>query len=571
MQRAGHDGVRTIDLRLMSRWNLREGMDMNHDTAASDLIAAVALIAVFVTAAAIVGVTVFSSLQGDAPPAMIARNVTEDGKLYIYHDGGDPLERGRFAILVNGVDRTADFNLTDALGDEHDTWTSWGTGQALVLSDDLPEDVHIQITGEGVGRTGSEWLLHDIGEGTPAPTQTVPTPTQTATPTETTTPTQTATPTETATPAPPLVANFTANITTGQAPLAVAFTDTSTGGPVSWSWNFGDGSTSTAQNPVHTYTAAGNYTVTLNVTNAHGYTANLTKEDYIHVTAGSLDFIVDENVFIYGDTLEFDGNTINGPGATAVILGGLRTDDLNGGASIAVSNLYIGGDVNLDGGSASLGSAQNPGSIYVDGNLRLWSGGRNIYGTVYVNGNFDLKDASIHGNVYVNGNLTLGWKPTIADDVRIYYTGTLTAPDNYNQAILAKCIPQATVPGFEMPDWEIPPTKPQTWYTERGYIQNGTLTSDMKVFAPAYSSTSSQHTATNVIIVAYDGDITITGLGGSGVTGVFIAPKGRVTFSGAFLEGVVLTRDGLFVTSGGTTVTFRNLSDLITDPADYPL
>jgi hypothetical protein len=74
-----------------------------------------------------------------------------------------------------------------------------------------------------------------------------------------------------------------------------------------------------------------------------------------------------------------------------------------------------------------------------------------------------------------------------------------------------------------------------------------------------------------VIIVAYDGDITITGLGGSGVTGVFIAPNGRVTFSGAFLEGVVIARDGFFVTRGGTTVTFRNLSDLITDPADYPL
>jgi len=367
------------------------------------------------------------------------------------------------------------------------------------------------------------------------------------------------------------VANFTANITSGQAPLAVAFTDTSTGGPVSWSWNFGDGNTSTAQNPVHTYTAAGNYTVTLNVTNAHGDTAGLTKVNYIHVTAGSLGFIVDENVFIYGDTLEFDGSTINGPGATAVILGGLRTDDLNGGASIAVSNLYIGGDVNLDGGSASLGSAQNPGSIYVDGNLRLWSGGRNIYGTVYVNGNFDLKDAEIHDNVYVNGNLTLDWTPTIAEGAWIYYTGTLTAPGYYDSSILAKCIPQATVPGFEMPDWEIPPTKPQTWYTERGYIQGGTLTSDMKVFAPAYSSTSWQPTATNVIIVAYDGDITITGLGGSGVTGVFIAPKGRVTFDGASLEGVVIARDGFFVTSGGTTVTFRNLSDLITDPADYPL
>ncbi len=186
-------------------------------------------------------------------------------------------------------------------------------------------------------------------------------------------------------------------------------------------------------------------------------------------------------------------------------------------------------------------------------------------------GNFDLKDAVIHGNVYVNGNLTLDWTPTIADGARIYYTGTLTAPDYYDSSILAKCIHQATVPGFEMPDWKIPPTKPQTWYTERGYIQGGTLTSDMKVFAPAYSSTSWQPTANNVIIVAYDGNITITGLGGSGVTGVFIAPKGRVTFNGASFEGVVIARDGFFVTSGGTTVTFRNLSDLITDPADYPL
>jgi len=517
---------------------------MPDETAASDLIAAVALIAVFVTVAALAGVTVFSSLQGDAPPAMLVHNETIGGEIYLYHDGGDALERGRFVILVNGVDRTDEFELVEVPGSRSTEWSSWGTGQALVNKTPLPEDPHIQIVGEGVSHSGGDWLLHEVGKGS------------TATPT--TTPTT-------------LAADFTANTTSGQAPLAVAFTDTSTGGPTSWSWNFGDGSTSTAQNPVHTYTAAGNYTVTLNVTNAHGDTASLTKVNYIHVIAGSLDFIVDENVFIYGNTLEFAGSTINGPGATAVILGGLATDDLNGGASIAVSNLYIGGDVNLDGGSASLGSAQNPGSIYVDGNLRLWSGGRNIYGTVYVNGDFDLKDARIHGNVYVNGDLTLGWTPTIADGARIYYTGTLTAPANYDSSILAKCIHQATVPGFEMPDWEIPPTKPAAWYAERGYIQGGTLTSSMKVFAPAYSSTSWQPTATNVIIVAYDGDITITELGGSGVTGVFIAPKGRVTFSGAFLEGVVLTRDGLFVTSGGTTVTFRNLSNLITDPADYPL
>jgi len=47
---------------------------------------------------------------------------------------------------------------------------------------------------------------------------------------------------------------------TGQ---AVQFTDTSTGGPSAWQWNFGDGLTSTSQSPRHSFAAAGSYTVTL--------------------------------------------------------------------------------------------------------------------------------------------------------------------------------------------------------------------------------------------------------------------------------------------------------------------
>ncbi len=57
--------------------------------------------------------------------------------------------------------------------------------------------------------------------------------------------------------------------------LAVTFTDTSTdadGTIVSRSWNFGDSSTATTQNPVHTYVAAGTYTVTLTVTDNGGAT-----------------------------------------------------------------------------------------------------------------------------------------------------------------------------------------------------------------------------------------------------------------------------------------------------------
>jgi PKD repeat protein len=73
------------------------------------------------------------------------------------------------------------------------------------------------------------------------------------------------------TPAP--TASFTASPQSGVAPLAVSFTDTSTGAPTSWAWTFGDGGTSTSQNPTHTYNAAGSYTATLNATNAGGTTS----------------------------------------------------------------------------------------------------------------------------------------------------------------------------------------------------------------------------------------------------------------------------------------------------------
>jgi PKD repeat protein len=65
-------------------------------------------------------------------------------------------------------------------------------------------------------------------------------------------------------------ADFTWSPTTGTAPLAVKFTDTSTGPPASWAWTFGDGGTSTQQSPSYTYAKPGTYTVSLKVTNASG-------------------------------------------------------------------------------------------------------------------------------------------------------------------------------------------------------------------------------------------------------------------------------------------------------------
>ena len=78
-------------------------------------------------------------------------------------------------------------------------------------------------------------------------------------------------------------ADFTGTPTSGEYPLAVQFADASTGSPTSWSWDFGDGGTSTAQNPSHTYQAAGTYTVSLTAANDLG-SDTATKVDYITVT-----------------------------------------------------------------------------------------------------------------------------------------------------------------------------------------------------------------------------------------------------------------------------------------------
>ena len=83
--------------------------------------------------------------------------------------------------------------------------------------------------------------------------------------------------------------NFTGNPLTGCFPLPVQFTDQSTAGSgtiSTWQWDFGDGASSALQNPAHTYTAAGNYNVTLRVSNNQGCIKVLTKTQYIMISSG---------------------------------------------------------------------------------------------------------------------------------------------------------------------------------------------------------------------------------------------------------------------------------------------
>jgi len=83
------------------------------------------------------------------------------------------------------------------------------------------------------------------------------------------------------------VASYTASTTSGTAPLAVMFNDTSVNAPTSWLWDFGDGSTSSERNVTHTFTSAGTFTVNLTATNSAGGNS-LLKTSYITVTSAAV-------------------------------------------------------------------------------------------------------------------------------------------------------------------------------------------------------------------------------------------------------------------------------------------
>ena len=82
------------------------------------------------------------------------------------------------------------------------------------------------------------------------------------------------------------VADFTASPTSDIVPATVSFTDLSTGTPISWLWDFGDGATSTERNASHTYTSIGTYSVNLTAANAYGSSFRI-RTHYITILKGA--------------------------------------------------------------------------------------------------------------------------------------------------------------------------------------------------------------------------------------------------------------------------------------------
>ena len=114
---------------------------------------------------------------------------------------------------------------------------------------------------------------------------------------------------------PTLAASFTYSPSSPISGQLVTFTGSGTGGisPYTFSWNFGDGSTSTGQSPTHTYSSAGTYTARLNITDTLGTTATTSKSITI-AAPGALtaSFTFSPTVPVSGQTVTFTGSATGG-------------------------------------------------------------------------------------------------------------------------------------------------------------------------------------------------------------------------------------------------------------------
>ncbi|MDQ0300213.1 prepilin-type N-terminal cleavage/methylation domain-containing protein [Salibacterium salarium] len=284
------------------------------------------------------------------------------------------------------------------------------------------------------------------------------------------------------------------------------------------------------------------------------------------------DYIIEENLFLYGGEYKFQGTNLNGPNATMVVKGPLDMREFNGGSNTNVSNIYVDGLLDFEGGGQNLGSKNNPGEIHVNGDFDTGGGSHHIYGDVYVAEDFNLEGANIHGNVYVDGDVTLSDYYSMDEDANIYYTGSLSYPDYFDEADIDSIFKEDSVAEAKIPEHEIPSSKSNGWYEENGYTEeiqeDGMRLYDDDVLIEDNINGRYQDTFTDSVVVS-EGDITISG-GNLSMTGVLFAPNGKVTFKGASFDGTVIAEEGFNVESGGTDVNFVSVEEYINNKEDYP-
>jgi gliding motility-associated-like protein len=132
-------------------------------------------------------------------------------------------------------------------------------------------------------------------------------------------------------------------------PFDISFNNTSTGpNTLTWFWNFGDGQTSTAKNPLHTYTTPGNYTITLSTTSSGGCSDTLVKDTVVKIQNITTSFTGPDSICINADAFFINTSSPNpvstlwefGNGATASTLDGVQQYATPNTYTVTLYNTY---------------------------------------------------------------------------------------------------------------------------------------------------------------------------------------------------------------------------------------
>ena len=212
------------------------------------------------------------------------------------------------------------------------------------------------------------------------------------------------------------IADFSANKTNVAINETITFTDGSAFNPTSWHWDFGDGETSTEQNPTHAYAEAGTYTVQLTVENENGSDTEI-KENYITVEQGIIctsdpcpietdnDFTETSIPYYTSQPMSYQVNTpidlcltIKCPETTSVEVNIYGNYSVNANANI--TSIDINGLSNLPAGLSCCLS----GTYMESGEYQSL----HIYGTPTEVGEFNINiSGAINGNVTTPVNMAL--------------------------------------------------------------------------------------------------------------------------------------------------------------------
>jgi flagellin-like protein len=112
----------------MEKWNGTGMKCGDRDSAVSEVIGTILLVAIVMTAVAITSVALLSQPAPEKVPSLDAgiSKDTANKMIHLFHAGGDTLNRENMYVLVDGSDYTASFNKSSVPG-----WTTWATGEWL--------------------------------------------------------------------------------------------------------------------------------------------------------------------------------------------------------------------------------------------------------------------------------------------------------------------------------------------------------------------------------------------------------------------------------------------------------